>query len=43
MPAPQVRCAPSWPAHHLLKAGAQWLLHLEGKRDWETRSLPKVR
>ena len=28
---------------HLLKAGAQWLLHLEGKRDWETHHLPTVR
>ena len=26
---------------HLLSAGAQWLLHLEGKRDWEVHQLPR--
>lgn len=25
---------------HLLKAGAEWLLYLEGKRDWEAQHLP---
>ena len=28
---------------HLLKAGAQWLLYLDGKRDWETHRLPTIR
>lgn len=27
---------------HLLKAAAQWLLVLEGKRDWEVQRVPKV-
>jgi len=26
---------------HLLSAAAQWLLHLEGKRDWEVHGLPR--
>jgi hypothetical protein len=28
---------------HLIKAGAEWLLHLEGKRDWEMQRLPGVK
>jgi hypothetical protein len=27
---------------HLLKAAAQWLLVLEGKRDWEVQRVPRV-
>jgi hypothetical protein len=27
---------------HLLSAGAQWLLCLEGKKDWEIQEYPKV-
>jgi hypothetical protein len=27
---------------HLLSAGAQWLLCLEGKRDWEVHNYPRV-
>ncbi len=26
---------------HLLSAAAQWLLHLEGKRDWEIHQIPR--
>jgi hypothetical protein len=26
---------------HLISAGAQWLLYLEGKRDWEIHGLPR--
>lgn len=26
---------------HLLSAAAQWLIHLEGKRDWEVHGLPR--
>jgi hypothetical protein len=26
---------------HLLSAGAQWLLYLEGKRDWDVQRVPR--
>ncbi len=26
---------------HPLSAASQWLLHLEGKRDWEVHGLPR--
>ncbi len=28
---------------HLIAAGAQWLMYLEGKRDWETHHVPQVK
>jgi hypothetical protein len=28
---------------HLISAAAQWLIYLEGKRDWELQGLPAVR
>jgi hypothetical protein len=28
---------------HLISAGAQWIFHLEGKRDWEEANVPAVR
>lgn len=27
---------------HLLKAGAEWLLYLKGRRDWELHQVPRV-
>jgi hypothetical protein len=27
---------------HLLHAAAEWLMYLEGKRDWESHRVPKV-
>jgi len=27
---------------HLISAASQWLLYLEGKRDWEVHKFPRV-
>jgi len=28
---------------HLISAGSQWLLYLDGKRDWELQNAPVVK